>query len=99
RLVVFMPPICRTEPSSGSNRRTDRERALHGPWFSWSSRAISFPAPTSSKVDFSEAWQIPGFHNEVRGLNLRASRRPKAVTRQEARHIAQVARGPGRLTR
>src|SRR2546426_9132036 len=70
-----------------SNRRTDRERALHGPWFSWSSRAISFPAPTSSKVDFSEAWQIPGFHNEVRALNLQASRRPKAVTRQEASRI------------
>src|SRR2546426_2594117 len=70
-----------------SNRRTDRERALHGPWLSWSSRAISFPAPTSSKVDFSEAWQIPGFHNEVRALNLQASRRPKAVTRQEASRI------------
>src|SRR5437667_10531334 len=38
-----------------SNRRTDRERVLHGPRFSWSSRAISFPAPTSSNVDLSEA--------------------------------------------
>src|SRR5436309_15771350 len=44
-----------------SNRRTDRERVLHGPRFSWSSRAISFPAPTSSNVDLSEACQSPDF--------------------------------------
>src|SRR3989442_192409 len=81
------PPSAEPSRVRESNRRTDRERALHGPWSSWSSRAISFPAPTSSKVDFSEAWQIPGFHNEVRALNLQASRRPKAVTRQEASRI------------
>src|SRR5436309_13610824 len=44
-----------------SNRRTDRERVLQGPRFSWSSRAISFPAPTSSNVDLSETWQSPDF--------------------------------------
>src|SRR5436309_889010 len=68
------PPSAEPSLVRESNRRTDRERALHDPWFSWSSRAISFPAPRSSKVDFSEAWQIAGFHNEVRGLNLRARR-------------------------
>src|SRR5207245_4807245 len=57
-----------------SNRRTDRERALHGPWSSWSSRAISFPAPTSSNVGLSEAWQSP---ISQRGARLKATSRSK----------------------
>src|SRR3989449_5892389 len=55
------PPSAEPSLVRESNRRTDRERVLHGPWFSWSPIATSFPAPTSSNVDLSEAWQSPDF--------------------------------------
>src|SRR2546428_125905 len=70
------PPSSEPSPVRESNRRIDRERVLHGPWFSSSSRAISFPAPTSSNVCLSAAWQS---EDSERGARLKATNRVEGL--------------------
>src|SRR5881397_3514058 len=89
-------------PSAGpslvreSNRRTDRERALHDPWFSWSSTAISFPAPTSSDACLSEEWQSPDFTTSCVPQSYERSKTQNTGTCQETCRICVSCHGAGR---
>src|SRR5436309_6173595 len=93
------PPSAEPSLVRESNRRTDRERALHDPWFSWSSRAISFPAPTLSNACLSEEWQSPDFTTSCVPQSYERSKTQNTGTCQETCRICVSCHGAGRLTR